>query len=228
MTISTIMVAASHEKVSKVLSRSHTKKRTFQIFFYSRCHTNRRKEALCLLLVWQILGTFSRHVARIMLFLLQFWQHVWFKRLTCLREHEEWFYSADHSYNVLAYQYYKTQLQLIARGQGRLYIVTCQAHPALVKKANQMCGSFLLIFFYLVHLWTDQRIPGPVSCRCPSGSLETPPRWHATIYYLQYRNLLNKGSAGSNSKIKSELRFWAFQWWFWIEIGQSEHILQLF
>ena len=23
------------------------------------------------------------------------------------------------------------------------HIVTCQAHPVLVKKANQMCGSFL-------------------------------------------------------------------------------------
>ncbi len=33
----------------------------------------------------------------------------------------------------------------------------------------------------LVHLWTDQRIPGPVSCRCPGGLWETPPRWHATI-----------------------------------------------
>ncbi len=72
--------------------------------------------------------------------------------------------------------------------------MTCQAHPVLVKKANQMCGSFLLKFLSrwlssllivkclgLVHLWTDQRIPGPVSCRCPNGSLETPPRWHATI-----------------------------------------------
>ncbi len=28
----------------------------------------------------------------------------------------------------------------------RKYIVTCQAHPALVKKANQMCGSFLFKF----------------------------------------------------------------------------------
>ncbi len=27
-----------------------------------------------------------------------------------------------------------------------IYIVTCQAHPVLVKKANQMCGSFLLKF----------------------------------------------------------------------------------
>ncbi len=33
----------------------------------------------------------------------------------------------------------------------------------------------------LVHLWTDQRIPGHVSCRCPSDSLETPPCWHTTI-----------------------------------------------
>ncbi len=29
------------------------------------------------------------------------------------------------------------------------YIVTCQAHPALVKKWNQMCGSFLLKIFCL-------------------------------------------------------------------------------
>ena len=27
-----------------------------------------------------------------------------------------------------------------------LYIVTCQAHPALVKKVNQISGLFLLIF----------------------------------------------------------------------------------
>ncbi len=40
-------------------------------------------------------------------------------------------------------------------------------------------GTFISLSF----LWTDQMIPGPVSCRCPSGSLETPPRWHATIYY---------------------------------------------
>ncbi len=26
-------------------------------------------------------------------------------------------------------------------------IVTCQAHPVLVKKANQMCGSFLFKIF---------------------------------------------------------------------------------
>ena len=23
-----------------------------------------------------------------------------------------------------------------------------------------------------------------MSCRCPGGFLETPPRWHATVYYL--------------------------------------------
>ena len=79
-------------------------------------------------------------------------------------------------------------------------IVTCQAHPVLVKKANQMCGLFLFNFFclgsylawlllivsrvlVLVHLWTDQRITGPVCCWCPGGLLETPPRWHATICY---------------------------------------------
>ena len=64
-----------------------------------------------------------------------------------------------------------------------IYIVTCQAHPVLVKKANQMCGLFLLKNFIqvIIHLWTDQRIPGPVSCRCPNGLLETPPRWQATI-----------------------------------------------
>ena len=31
--------------------------------------------------------------------------------------------------------------------KGAVHIVTCQAHPVLVKKANQMCGSFLLKFF---------------------------------------------------------------------------------
>ncbi len=71
--------------------------------------------------------------------------------------------------------------------------------PCLSKnKANQVCDScfskFLssrclpnllifkgLLYIGLVHLWTDQRIPGPVSCRCPGGSLDTPPRWHVTI-----------------------------------------------
>ncbi len=69
---------------------------------------------------------------------------------------------------------------------NKVYIVTCQAHPVLVKKANQVCGSFLAPQVGgspvgLVHLWTDQRIPGPMSCRCLSGLLETLPRWHATI-----------------------------------------------
>ncbi len=41
--------------------------------------------------------------------------------------------------------------------------MTCQAHPVLVKRANQT-----------VHLWTDQRIPGPVSCRCPGRFVGDP------------------------------------------------------
>ena len=43
-----------------------------------------------------------------------------------------------------------------------------------------------MLFFYL----GGYDIPGPVSCRCPSGSLETPPRWHATIsiYGMQSPN----------------------------------------
>ena len=71
-----------------------------------------------------------------------------------------------------------------------------------LKKANQMCGSFLFLNFYLggylaciilrVHLWKNQRIPGPVSCRCPGGSLETPLRWHATIYCLKPVHRKNK------------------------------------
>ena len=62
------------------------------------------------------------------------------------------------------------------------YIVTCQAHPVLVKKVNQMCGSFLFggSPVGLVHLWTYQRIPGPVSWRCPGGLLGTTPHWHTT------------------------------------------------
>ncbi len=35
----------------------------------------------------------------------------------------------------------------------------------------------------------DQRIPDPMSCRCPEprvGLLETPPRWHATIYCFSF------------------------------------------
>ncbi len=67
--------------------------------------------------------------------------------------------------------------------------------PCLSKnKANQVCDSFFLKFLSrwlpvgLVHLWTDQRIPGPVPCCCPGGSLETPPRWHATIFLIKVRH----------------------------------------
>ena len=48
------------------------------------------------------------------------------------------------------------------------YIVTCQAHPVLVKSGSNV------------------RFVDPVSCRCPEprvGLLETPPRWHATISF---------------------------------------------
>ncbi len=40
------------------------------------------------------------------------------------------------------------------------------------------------VVFHCIHLYIHEEtlIPGPVSCRCPSGLLETPPRWHATIY----------------------------------------------
>ena len=74
-----------------------------------------------------------------------------------------------------------------------LDIVTCQAHPVLVKKGESNVRFVPFKTFYLggylvclglVHLWTDQRIPGPVSCRCPGGSLETLPRWYATIYLI--------------------------------------------
>ena len=47
----------------------------------------------------------------------------------------------------------------------------CQVHPVLVKRVQCTVRSFLFKFLgsmaRLVHLWTDQRIPGPVSCRCP-------------------------------------------------------------
>ena len=53
------------------------------------------------------------------------------------------------------------------------YIVTCQAHPALVKRVQCTVHSFFKFWVTLlgksglVHLLTDQRITGPVSCRCP-------------------------------------------------------------
>ena len=93
-------------------------------------------------------------------------------------------------------------LQQVARVY---YIVTCQAHPVLVKKTNQMCSSFLLNFLsrwlscgVLVNSagWRlpcrsgppvdGPKYPWPVSCRCPSGLLETPPCWHAIIYISFY------------------------------------------
>ncbi len=63
-------------------------------------------------------------------------------------------------------------------------IILWRARLTMVKKANQICGSFLLNIF--IHLLTDQRIPGPVSCRCLNGLLETPSRWHVTIYIHFY------------------------------------------
>ncbi len=52
-----------------------------------------------------------------------------------------------------------------------IHIVTCQAHPVLVRirRIRWAVCSF-------------KRISGPVSCRCPGGSLETRPRWHETIW----------------------------------------------
>ncbi len=58
--------------------------------------------------------------------------------------------------------------------------MTCQAHPFLVKKGESGVRfvPFKIVYLggYLACLFLS------VSCRCPSGSLETPPRWHATIY----------------------------------------------
>ncbi len=42
---------------------------------------------------------------------------------------------------------------------GDLYIVPCQAHPVLVKKANQMCGSFL--FKFLSRWLSGPPVDGP-------------------------------------------------------------------
>ena len=89
--------------------------------------------------------------------------------------------------------------------------------PCLSKKANQMCGSFLFFkFLCLVHLWTDQRIPGPVSCRCPGGLLETPPRWHATRHNVSVASFswklktrqLPMGAIGHRSNGSTFLRLW--------------------
>ncbi len=37
-----------------------------------------------------------------------------------------------------------TEITVYLLQVAQIHIVTCQAHPVLVKKANQMCGSFLL------------------------------------------------------------------------------------
>ncbi len=67
----------------------------------------------------------------------------------------------------------------------------CARFTVLVK-TGQMWGPFLFKFLKVVitrlvmcRNLTDQRVPGPVSCRCPEprvGLLETLPRWQATIY----------------------------------------------
>ena len=72
-----------------------------------------------------------------------------------------------------------------------LYFVTYQAHHVLVKMRIK-CTIRSLFFIGLVHLWTDQRIPEPMSCRCPEprvGLLETLPRWHVTIYIYEIYKL---------------------------------------
>ncbi len=58
-------------------------------------------------------------------------------------------------------------------------------------------------------------IPGPVSCRWPElcGLLETPPRWHATIYtnmcdlpgILEHDGAMIKENPHSNRKTTSNL-----------------------
>ncbi len=68
--------------------------------------------------------------------------------------------------------------------ETKWYIVTCQAHPVLVKKANQMCGSFLFKIF--------MSRSGPLVDGPKGGLLETPPRWHATIFYIYKFIILSK------------------------------------
>ncbi len=60
------------------------------------------------------------------------------------------------------------------------YIVSCQAHPALVKKGESDV-RFVPFNFFLskwVHLWTDQRVPGRclVAARSQGSLSETLPR----------------------------------------------------
>ena len=54
--------------------------------------------------------------------------------------------------------------------------------PCLSKKRIKCMLRFFWKFFIGSY---GQRIPDPVSCRCPEprvGLLETQPRWHATVY----------------------------------------------
>ncbi len=72
-------------------------------------------------------------------------------------------------------------------------IVTCQVHLALVKRVQCTVSSSFLNFWVvitrsgLVHLLTDQRIPGPVSCCClePGWFVGDPtPLAHGNIYVI--------------------------------------------
>ncbi len=69
-------------------------------------------------------------------------------------------------------------------------------HLLVKSRSNVRSVSFLNFY----HLWTDLRIPDPVSCRCTEprvGLLETPPRWHATIYTSALSQGLNHCHRGS-------------------------------
>ncbi len=94
-----------------------------------------------------------------------------------------------------------------------------------------MCGSFLFFNFLsrwlsvgLVHLWTDQRIPGPVSCRCLSGSLETLPRWHATVYWTFQS--LSTGRVPRPLRVTLPLAFTLASLWFflYLPLNTIQHI----
>ena len=49
-----------------------------------------------------------------------------------------------------------------------------------------------------------ESIPGPVSCRCPGGLLETPARWHKTICCAAHE-MLQERSDSVCQKLKSSL-----------------------
>ena len=51
---------------------------------------------------------------------------------------------------------------------------------------SELSHSSWFILTQTINVWTDQRIPDPVSCRCPEprlGLLETLPRWHTTRHF---------------------------------------------